>query len=79
MPSSVANYDNPAALGRTYPCLLLGLILTILVVAIWPHTFTPLGTALAALVTQVFLGHRQVTDALLTRSALNSSTIGYGF
>ena len=66
MPPSVANYGNPAALGCTYPCLLFGLVLTGIVVAIWPHTFTPLGTALAALVTQVFLGHRQVTDALLT-------------
>ncbi|KAG6371817.1 hypothetical protein JVT61DRAFT_9178 [Boletus reticuloceps] len=38
----VANYDNPAALA----------------VAEWPHTFTPIATALAALVTQLYLGFR---------------------
>ncbi|KAH7886537.1 hypothetical protein F5I97DRAFT_1003507 [Phlebopus sp. FC_14] len=39
---TVTNYDNPAALA----------------VAEWPYTFTPIGTALAALVTQLFLGYR---------------------
>lgn len=39
---TVTNYDNPSALS----------------VADWPYTFTPIGTAAAALVTQVFLGYR---------------------
>lgn len=39
---TVTNYDNPAALA----------------VAEWPYTFTPIGTAAAALVTQLFLGYR---------------------
>jgi len=39
---TVANYDNPAALE----------------VAEWPYTFTPIGTAAAALTTQLFLGYR---------------------
>jgi len=38
----VTNFDNPAILS----------------VALWPYTFTPIATALAALVTQVFLGYR---------------------
>jgi len=38
----VTNYDNPAALA----------------VAQWPYTFTPVATALAALVTQLYLGFR---------------------
>ncbi|KAN0073598.1 hypothetical protein V8E55_012205 [Tylopilus felleus] len=39
---AVTNYNNPAALGLT----------------VWPYSFTPLATALAALVTQVYLGFR---------------------
>lgn len=39
---TVTNYNNPAALA----------------VAEWPYTFTPIGTAAAALVTQLFLGYR---------------------
>ncbi|KIJ62389.1 hypothetical protein HYDPIDRAFT_136040 [Hydnomerulius pinastri MD-312] len=39
---TVTNFDNPAALAD----------------AEWPYTFTPIGTALAALVTQIFLGYR---------------------
>jgi len=39
---TVTNYDNPAALAM----------------AEWPYTFTPIATALAALVTQLFLGFR---------------------
>ncbi|KAI9463139.1 hypothetical protein HD554DRAFT_1415802 [Boletus coccyginus] len=39
---TVTNYDNPVALT----------------VAEWPHTLTPLATALAALLTQVYLGFR---------------------
>ncbi|KAF8553140.1 hypothetical protein OG21DRAFT_1414869, partial [Imleria badia] len=39
---TVTNYDNPAALA----------------VAEWPYTFTPIATALAALVTQLYLGFR---------------------
>ncbi|KAG6331638.1 hypothetical protein ID866_7451 [Astraeus odoratus] len=38
----VANFGNPAALA----------------VAEWPYTFTPIGTAAAALTTQLFLGYR---------------------
>ncbi|KAF9494959.1 hypothetical protein BDN71DRAFT_1507106 [Pleurotus eryngii] len=38
----VTNFDNPA----------------ILTVALWPYTFTPIGTALAAFLTQIFLGYR---------------------
>ncbi|EIW79453.1 hypothetical protein CONPUDRAFT_82882 [Coniophora puteana RWD-64-598 SS2] len=38
----VTNYDQPAALTN----------------ALWPYTFTPIATALAALLTQIFLGHR---------------------
>ncbi|KAH7921677.1 hypothetical protein BV22DRAFT_1132059 [Leucogyrophana mollusca] len=38
----VENYGNPTALT----------------IAVWPYTFTPIATALAALVTQVFLGYR---------------------
>ncbi|VDB86650.1 unnamed protein product [Peniophora sp. CBMAI 1063] len=38
----VTNYANPEALG----------------VAHWPYTFTPIATALAAFVTQAFLGYR---------------------
>ena len=36
----------------------LSLILTVLKAAIWPYTFTPIATALAALVTQIYLGYR---------------------
>ncbi|KAN0073600.1 hypothetical protein V8E55_012207 [Tylopilus felleus] len=39
---TVTNYGNPAALA----------------VAEWPYTFTPIATALAALVTQIYLGFR---------------------
>ncbi|KAF8838182.1 hypothetical protein BDN67DRAFT_955487 [Paxillus ammoniavirescens] len=39
---TVTNFDNPAALAE----------------AEWPYTFTPIGTALAALVTQLYLGYR---------------------
>ncbi|KAF9223108.1 hypothetical protein BS17DRAFT_835469 [Gyrodon lividus] len=39
---TVTNFDNPAALA----------------VAPWPYPFTPIGTALATLVTQLYLGHR---------------------
>ncbi|TFY83479.1 hypothetical protein EWM64_g531 [Hericium alpestre] len=39
---SVTNFANPAALE----------------VALWPYTFTPIATALAALATQIFLGYR---------------------
>ncbi|KAL4066318.1 hypothetical protein V8B97DRAFT_2025476 [Scleroderma yunnanense] len=38
----VTNYNNPSALQ----------------VAEWPYTFTPIGTATTALVTQIFLGYR---------------------
>ncbi|KAH7906944.1 hypothetical protein BJ138DRAFT_1117125 [Hygrophoropsis aurantiaca] len=38
----VENWGNPSALT----------------VAFWPYTFTPIATALAALVTQIFLGYR---------------------
>ncbi|TCD68569.1 hypothetical protein EIP91_010494 [Steccherinum ochraceum] len=38
----VTNFDNPS----------------ILLVALWPYTFTPIATAIAALVTQIFLGYR---------------------
>ena len=34
------------------------LILTVLEVAEWPYVFSPIATALAALVTQVYLGFR---------------------
>ena len=36
------------------------LILTVLKVAEWPYTFTPIASALAGLVTQIYLGLRQV-------------------
>ncbi|KAH0832972.1 hypothetical protein J3R83DRAFT_11950 [Lanmaoa asiatica] len=36
------------------------LVLIIIEVAEWPYTFTPIGTALAALVTQIYLGFRHV-------------------
>lgn len=36
------------------------LVLKIFKAAEWPYTFTPIGTALAALVTQTYLGYRQV-------------------
>ncbi|KAF9233482.1 hypothetical protein BU15DRAFT_90336 [Melanogaster broomeanus] len=39
---TVTNYDNPAALA----------------VAQWPYAFTPIGTVIAALVTQLYLGYR---------------------
>jgi len=38
----VTNFDNPAILS----------------VALWPYTFTPIGTAIAAIVTHVFLSYR---------------------
>ncbi|TFK34466.1 hypothetical protein BDQ12DRAFT_656863 [Crucibulum laeve] len=38
----VTNFTNPAILG----------------VALWPYTFTPIGTAMAALITHLFLGLR---------------------
>lgn len=60
MHSSVTNFGNPAALGRTYAFCIFCIVLMVLEVAIWPYTFTPLGTVLAALVTQIYLGHRQV-------------------
>ncbi|KAH0832958.1 hypothetical protein J3R83DRAFT_11934 [Lanmaoa asiatica] len=44
---TVANYDNPAALAM----------------AEWPYTFTPIGTALAALVTQIYLGIWRLTGS----------------
>ncbi|THH27974.1 hypothetical protein EUX98_g6204 [Antrodiella citrinella] len=47
----VTNFDNPA----------------ILTVALWPYTFTPIATALAAVVTQIFLGYRVYR---LTKSAV---------
>jgi hypothetical protein len=34
------------------------LILTVLKVAEWPYTLTPIGTVLTALVTQLLLGFR---------------------
>jgi hypothetical protein len=36
------------------------LLLMAFEVAAWPYIFTPVGTALVALVTQIFLGFRQV-------------------
>jgi len=36
----------------------------VLEVAGWPHTLTPLATALAALMTQIYLGFRQVYRVL---------------
>ena len=36
------------------------LLLMTLEVAVWPYIFNPIGTALAALVTQIYLGFRQV-------------------
>jgi len=38
----VTNYNNPTAITS----------------ALWPYTFTPIATALAALLTQIFLGYR---------------------
>ncbi|KAJ8517919.1 hypothetical protein ONZ45_g4950 [Pleurotus djamor] len=38
----VTNYNNP----------------DILAVALWPYTFTPIGTAMAAVITHIFLGYR---------------------
>ncbi|KAI9463144.1 hypothetical protein HD554DRAFT_1417403 [Boletus coccyginus] len=48
---TVTNYDNPAALA----------------VGVWPYIFTPIGTALAALVTQIYLGFRIwcLTDSII--------------
>ncbi|KAI9463142.1 hypothetical protein HD554DRAFT_2175650 [Boletus coccyginus] len=51
---TVANYDNPAALA----------------VGVWPYVFTPIGTALAALVTQIYLGFRQVIWCLTDSNIL---------
>lgn len=42
-------------------------MLTVFEVAEWPYTFTPIATALAALVTQLYLGFRYDT-CLPTRS-----------
>lgn len=38
-------------------CLFQGALM-VLKVTVWPYSFTPLATALAALVTQVYLGFR---------------------
>ncbi|KXN90292.1 hypothetical protein AN958_04325, partial [Leucoagaricus sp. SymC.cos] len=38
----VANFNNPAIVG----------------IALWPYTFTPIATALAAIITHVFLSYR---------------------
>ena len=36
------------------------LVLTVLEVGVWPYPFTAISTALAALVTQIYLGFRYV-------------------
>ncbi|KZV68181.1 hypothetical protein PENSPDRAFT_634699 [Peniophora sp. CONT] len=64
----VTNYDNPASLA----------------VAAWPYTFTPIATALAAFVTQAFLGYRvfrllhnnKYIYGFLLMAAFTSMTLG---
>ena len=46
-------------------------LMAALEVGIWPYPFNGVGTALTALVTQVYLGHRQVcryTYTIISRS-----------
>ena len=45
-------------------------------VGLWPHMFTPIATALAAIMTQLFLGYRYVTvDRLSQTYPLNSPLV----
>jgi len=53
------------------------LLLTALVVNIWPYAFTPTGVALAALVTHIYLSIRQVYW-YTRRSQTNLCAVGSG-
>ena len=65
--SNMANFSDPRFLGGMWPLMhIVYLVSSRWFLAFnWPYIMTPIGTALAALVTQIYLGLRQVYKLVL--------------